>query len=150
MARIYTSRLLVPFQKLEVITAAQPSSTYNYYFLDMFTNTITSPERYNKKPFIWRIKGHSSYAHISQLQRLAKTMHVLANNRPFEINVHARNISPYLYNPEYDNVFMFAWINGLRTDNLKSVCYVEYIKDPLRCSETANYIKDIQNTVIEA
>lgn len=145
-----TSYLCKEFKKVSTITKYPLQlEQHNSYFLQNFAEALSSERRYNTYPYIYTINAHTPYIHIREMQRLSATMQILANNRPFQLHIYGRNINPFTFNKQYKQILLYGWICGIKSTELHSVCNIEYIKNPLKCTETSNYIKELETLSLD-
>lgn len=139
-----------PFTKISTITHYPLTlEHYNPYFLKNFAEALSSSTKYNTHPFIYIISAHSPYAHIREIQRLSATMQILANNREFELHTYGRNINPLTYNNNYKKVLLYGWVCGIKSTKIHSVCNIEYINNPIKCTETEKYMAELETVSID-
>ncbi len=122
---------------------------HNPFFLQSFAEALSSQTKYNKHPYIYMINAHTPYAHVREMQRLSATMQILSNNRPFQLHIYGRNINPLTFNKQYKKVLLYGWVCGLTPTTIHSVCNIEYIKNPIKCSETEKYIQEIESLSLD-
>ena len=134
-----------PFTKISTITKYPLQlEQHNPFFLQNFAEALSSDKKYNPYPYIYMINAHTPYAHIREMQRLSATMQILSNNRQFELHLYGKNLNPLTYDNQYKKVLLCGWVCGPSSTKIHSVCNIEYIKNPNKCSETQQYISDLE------
>lgn len=142
--------LRTKFTKISTITNSTVQlEQYNSFFLEHFAEALLSKNKYNTTPYIYTINIHSPYAHVSEIQKITTTIQILANSRPFELHMHSRNINPLTYTTDYKQLLLHGWISGVKPNKISAVCNIEYIKNPIKCSETEQYINYLHTVSID-
>jgi hypothetical protein len=83
------------------------------------------------------------------MQRIAETVAILANNRPFELHFYGRNINPLTYSAEYKKLLFSGFINGTDLTKLHSIFLMEYVKHADKCADTQDYINTMERINID-
>ena len=142
--------LYKPFTKVSTITKYPLQlEQHNPFFLQSFAEALSSPKKYNPYPYIYMINAHTPYAHVREMQRLSATMQILSNNRNFELHLYGKNLNPLTYDNQYKKILLYGWVCGPTLTKIHAVCNIEYIKNPIKCSETQKYISELESLSLD-
>lgn len=149
----YMSYLCSRYNKISTIKYV-PLNTITYgpnqYYLNTFSNILRGSEPlYNLTPQIWLKSAHGPYSHVYEMQRIAETVAILANNRPFELHFYGRNINPLTWTSDYKKLLFSGFINGTDLTKLYSIFLMEYVKHPDKCRDTQDYINTMERINID-